>query len=525
MKIFMLVFSLMCWHIGQCQNQPVEDIFCHVSSTNLIVGERLYFSAHTFPQYESPSNLLYAELVDSEGNGRQKVKIQLIQGRGHGYFTIPTELASGIYRLVAYTRWMMNFDTWFSQPIVVLNPYRPVVSDFPLVSDSLIAVDDIVSPANLKRIKTMEEVSIQLDVKPGSYSLSVSKLHDGFFSNIPGKGTSYSIPSPQVRLVPEYQFGVIQGRVREVTRPTKVMASFPGHEMEVGIATTDSAGHFALFYDHENIVGDGFLRFETGTEYSIELEKEFYPKYPSLGIETNKADTSLLNEIKERSIQNQLMRAYRTLAEKDGDVNSRYLPIEQAKTYRLDDFKRFESMRETFIELIFEVAVSKNESDFQLRMRSRPVAGVEKDEIATLCLLDGIVVDSRQIFAISPYQIEKIEVFSELYFLGSSGFDGVISVHTRNGDLAGLNIGDRKLGIRPILRPDQNQIRIAADPNSRAPFYHDLLYWDPIVNHTGGELSFGFSSSETTGIYEIRLSGTDEEGNHVNQSQYLSVSN
>ena len=238
-----------------------------------------------------------------------------------------------------------------------------------------------------------------------------------------------------------------------------------------------------------------------------------------------KMDSLLLKGVKKRSIQNQLMNAYRRQSQKASFNSLNYLPIELAKAYHLDAFKRFDTMRDTFIELIFEVAVSKNEADFQLRMRSRPVEGVDKRELVTLCLLDGVVVDSKQILSISPYQVRTIEVFNELYFFGANVYDGIVSVHTRNGDFGGTKIDDQRLDIIPISRPNQDLIQVLYDSAQKAPFYHDLLYWNPVLHHQGGSIDVEFSSSETTGTFEIRLVGLDEKGNFLNQSNYFSVSN
>src|SRR5690606_22850182 len=48
----------------------------------------------------------------------------LDNGRGNSRFFVPSSIPSGQYRLLAYTRWMKNFDDYYHAPVLIVNPYE-----------------------------------------------------------------------------------------------------------------------------------------------------------------------------------------------------------------------------------------------------------------------------------------------------------------------------------------------------------------------------------------------------------------
>ena len=58
------------------------------------------------------SKIVYVELLAEDSTSHLQTKISLEAG-GAGSFFLPTTLATGIYQIRAYTRWMRNFDAAF----------------------------------------------------------------------------------------------------------------------------------------------------------------------------------------------------------------------------------------------------------------------------------------------------------------------------------------------------------------------------------------------------------------------------
>ncbi|MEQ8552569.1 MAG: hypothetical protein RIC53_07940 [Cyclobacteriaceae bacterium] len=69
------------------------------------------------------SKIMYVDIVGEEGSVHQQ-KVSMTEGRGEGAFFIPSTIPSGRYYLLAYTRWMTNFDDYFQAPLLIINPYE-----------------------------------------------------------------------------------------------------------------------------------------------------------------------------------------------------------------------------------------------------------------------------------------------------------------------------------------------------------------------------------------------------------------
>ena len=83
------------------------------------------------------SNLVYINLLN-ENNGliiQRRIKVE--NGTGYGNITIGKDLNTGVYTLISYTNWMLNFDNslLFEKKIRIYNPVAltrlaPIRDDF-----------------------------------------------------------------------------------------------------------------------------------------------------------------------------------------------------------------------------------------------------------------------------------------------------------------------------------------------------------------------------------------------------------
>lgn len=111
-----------------------ERIYVHTDRSFYVCGEiiwfKVYATAGPFNRPDSLSRVAYLEVLDSENNPVMQAKVELNAGTGSGSLEIPFRLASGKYRLRAYTRWMRNFspDYYFEKQLTVVNTTRPLPS-------------------------------------------------------------------------------------------------------------------------------------------------------------------------------------------------------------------------------------------------------------------------------------------------------------------------------------------------------------------------------------------------------------
>jgi hypothetical protein len=103
-----------------------EKVFLHTDKETYLANEILWVKAYSFNEMlHTPmalSRVVYIELVDAARTAAFQAKIELTNGQGKGSIDL-SGLATGTYRLRAYTRWMMNYDEryFFEKNIIVIN--------------------------------------------------------------------------------------------------------------------------------------------------------------------------------------------------------------------------------------------------------------------------------------------------------------------------------------------------------------------------------------------------------------------
>ena len=109
-----------------------EKVFLHIDRKLYLSGETIRFKGycihHTFNLPVELSKVLYVEVMTNQNQQILAGKVNLTGGKGHGYLYIPRSIQTGIYYLIAYTRWMTNFDpeNYFAEKIFIVNPFLPL---------------------------------------------------------------------------------------------------------------------------------------------------------------------------------------------------------------------------------------------------------------------------------------------------------------------------------------------------------------------------------------------------------------
>ena len=104
-----------------------EKLFVQTDKDIYTPGENLWLSLYAVDgMFNKPldlSSAAYVELLDAGNHPAVQVKIALRSGRGGTGLTIPATLATGNYRLRAYTQWMKNSgpESFFEKTITILN--------------------------------------------------------------------------------------------------------------------------------------------------------------------------------------------------------------------------------------------------------------------------------------------------------------------------------------------------------------------------------------------------------------------
>ncbi|MFY0602090.1 MAG: hypothetical protein JXR03_20615 [Cyclobacteriaceae bacterium] len=126
-KTILIIFNLSFALLASTQPNIKEQVYIHLNSQQIITGETLYYKAYCNSQMTGRpsllSKILYLELIGEQGVIHQE-KIELENGVGHGDFFVSSLISTGKYQLVAYTRWMKNFNDYSQSSINIINPYE-----------------------------------------------------------------------------------------------------------------------------------------------------------------------------------------------------------------------------------------------------------------------------------------------------------------------------------------------------------------------------------------------------------------
>ncbi|WP_452598961.1 hypothetical protein [Pontimicrobium sp. MEBiC01747] len=526
----------------------------------LLTGESIYYSFHVFEgdNLSTISKIGYVELVGANKNQIIKHKLRLKNGMAQGDIFVPTKVKTGHYKLIGYTNWTKNNTTQhsFVKDIFIINPFS--TSNNALKNDTAIDISkkkklitqaivnkDISISTSKTNYKTREKIRIDIlsnenkTIKNGNYTLSVRKLDSVYINNSNSNNYISLKNSNEVIYIPELRGELISGKITNIKNTkavenVSISLSVTGENYIFKIAKTNKNGVFYFNLTEDYQEEKGILQIiETNKEdYKIELNANKYNNYEALTFNKLKLDPELKQNIEQRSIQNQIDNAY---YEKKQDsltaINASkpfYYPL--GKEYLLDDYTRFKTVRETFIEVILDAAVRvNNESsrfivyDYQAKDNNSTISSLKP-----LVLVDGIIIDNNDdLLYYNCDNIKKITIVRGQYLYGAKLFDGIIDIETYLKDFKSSAKGDyiKKITLeKPIPLKNYYQPDYSSNKTNRIPDYRRQLLWVPNVSFTSESLNFNTYASDNTGTYQVLLQGYDANGNKVTTTSYFTIS-
>lgn len=546
-----------------------ETVFIHSNTTTFLTGETLYFKLYCLNPLNNTTSLIskiaYVELIDSEKKSLQKNKIYLDKGIGNGDYFIPTTLKTGNYKIVAYTKWMLNNvnSQKYEIDIFIINPFQTqeqnenITFDItnPAKSNTAIQTSNY-NAANDKRIDfefdkesyyTREKVNLKLKyltetIEKGNYSVSIRKtdqiptLKQLTASEFAKKTTENYVNTPNsLNYVPEIRSELITGNLtsknnRDIANKS-IALSLPGKEYVLKIVKTNAQGKFAFLLDQFPNFPNAILQVidENRNDYTINLDP--FPKFDASSLQfTSKLNLSpeLKNDIEERSTASQIQNAYYQI-KKDSLVteavmNPFFTTVE--KSYVLDDYTRFPTLKENIVEVIVELYYRKNNGKYQLHIRNN-----QKDlELygPPLVIVDGLLIqDPSDLFEYNMANVNRVSLITEPYVYGPNLYGGLISFETKNNEFS-ENYAKKYLQTMEIQRPNSEKVYNNPDYSAgnklqRIPDYRYQLLWKPDIKLDAKEENLSFYTSDIKGNFEVVLEGFTENGHPVYVSKNITV--
>jgi hypothetical protein len=537
-----------------------EKIFLHLNTTTFITGETLFFKIYCMNPANSTRSLIskigYIELIDSDKKVISKSKIYLEKGVGEGNYFIPTTLNTGNYKIIAYTKWMLNSSSTNFEviDITIINPFQPkqgaYFSNSTLnTENSTVIKPNVYAVAALNKTNPTIETDkktysnrekVSLNINPlserfgkGNYSVSVRKL-----INLPIQKQKNAVEFKQsntitnsgnvataINIVPEFRGELITGSISakkpELSINNKiVLLSIPGKSFAVKTVKTNSSGKFVFILDKNPNNSNCVVQVmdDKRNDYTIQLDESPETETASLQFSSNLNLTE--NDsiaIQDQSTANQIENAYYSMKKDslitDYKTDSFFNTFQ--KEYILDNYTRFPTLKETIIEVVIELFYRKNNDSYSIYVRN------DKKDLTVygppLVLIDGIAIqDTNELFTYNMANVAKISLVNEGYVYGPGLFGGLVSIETKNNDYQIKATGNfikqteipRPLNKTKFFTPDYSD----KTKYERIPDYRYQLLWLPQVNLADAEDPISFYTSDVTGTFEITLEGFTDQG-------------
>jgi hypothetical protein len=533
------------------ENIPVfvgETVFIHASSANLLPGETLQYKLYCLdPENKSPSavsKIAYVELIGNDLNSISTQKLYLENGAAQGEFFMPTSLKSGNYKLIGYTKHMMNASraNFFSLDISVVNPFQP----FEGKTDSLQPKNNkqnhstglISLSTNKKTYSVREKIELNVNASGklprGNYSVSVRKS-DGLpaFQNIRAEQWQGAFTMPQTKALelPELRGEILSGKIISKSSGKNINDKFialsmPGPSFVFKIVQTDRSGKFYFLLDKTPDNAETVIQvMEADREnYAIILDEDIKPDLSALSFSTLTLNPKTKEEIEQRSIASQIENAYYD-RKKDSVALSAvsapfFHPLE--KDYVLDDYTRFPTLKETIVEVLKELYFTRENDDDVIHVRNMTMS----NEIygLPLILVDGLLIqDVNELFDYGMRYVYKVSVINDPYIYGPKTFGGIVNFTTKLQDFKSKSKGDfiKKITFeRPLPAKRYFQPDYSVSTNSKIPDYRYQLLWMPNTNENE---TISFYASDLTGTFEIIVEGFTDRGIPVSATDFFEV--
>jgi len=568
----LLLASLLAWPAGpilaqtpydQAYREEAEKIEdkLHLFADRSIysVNETIHFVAdYSFTGLLSNSawsSVLYVELIASNGTPLVQGKYRISGGRVEGTLHIPSESLTGNYYLKAYTRWMRNRgpESFSYTALKIINPYRSEVIEHSRNGTASLSAEPRAFKKGILECSTAsavyrsgEEVEFQLNgastVLLDQLNCCITVVPEGAVDLEAGSSISLRAQEQdtfRVKFLPDLSSevsisGTVVGPDLNPVPYSTLHFALLGKEPDFFASMSDKNGKFILTVPRT--IGDRLEFFvtpelEEGSGLEVRIDQEFDSRPVRLPGEA----FSLLEDEKELArkiaLNMQFARAFNPVFSsgeaplQDTLKEAQRIPFYGTRVKRLliDDYIRLPNLEEVFLNLVPEIQFYKKKGETRIRfMSANEAIGVYKP----LIMIDHIsVFDHEALLALSPEKIERVDLINEIYLKGNVAFGGVLAIHSRKGDMAGIDLPKGSYFF------DYLSFYLEASPvdpplvlEERVPDTRNTYFWAadvPLERDKQSELTF--QAPDLPGKYVIQVRGVLPGGEVFSASSLFRV--
>lgn len=521
-----------------------DRVFVSTDRDSYLAGEWVFCSLFCTDgncRLDDFSSVAYLELISGDGTVAE-AKAGLFGGRGAGGFRIPSNTPTGNYRLIAYTArsqavpgggpTLAVFNTTSTSrvaggvEIVSQDAWKAPVLPADRTEEGL----SLSFPA---RLRQGQSATLWIDAPEGA-DLSLSVRHEDYLVEPSGfrlsSFLSGTTAAPASRSG-EYEGEIIlanveglQGGNADSDQVTAYLSS-AGDPSNVYIGRSDDSGHIRFYTD--NIYGNRELVCEvvsmSGRSCHISLASPFtHPDpgaIPKLGLSPAQREALVTRKASLREEPSLLD----TLAEFLPRRRDLLLSGSPSIRYHLDDYTRFDSVREICIEFVPELQFVRKDGRWRILMFvSDGTASRKYLQDNVLVLMDGVVLtDHGMLENFDAMLLEDIDIYRQAVTLGGVSYSGVVNFISKASYVTALSFPEN---VRVIDFPGVSYpvAYLGAAPSGRD--IRQLLYWHPALEiPSGGNARIQIKTPGYSGSFRIVAEGVDGKGRPLEASWTFTV--
>ena len=514
-------------------------------------GEKVFFSTILFNEQDSLaeefSRILYCELITPAGNKIAGGKYLLKNSSGQGCLVIPEEAISGIYFLKFYTRFMRNnsTDDYTYTMLKIINPFKTeVLAGSDIVDTKAIAGNNpgvrvgnqalkIISDKNT--FSPRDEIRLHIHVNPVNKvreKLCMSVIPESTYEDPLVTDKNKLNPAETQVYFPETRGLSLSGQLigTESGNPipfSNVNLSIIG-DKDILVIRTDSSGRFFFALPDYTGKKDIFLCASDLPDIKPEvlIDNDFCSKPVNLP-----SPLFTLNEDEMKAAYKLVVNSRITTMFREETMTNKALEEElptsffgePTDVFIMEKYIDLPTLEEYFSELPVMLKLRKVNGKKQFRFYTTQN---EMSFYAPLILVDWVAVtDITKILAMSPLDIERIEIVNSLYVKGNILYGGIISFVSKKNDFAGIDLPTSGTFVNYSFLEDCTKSIPTAPSHANIPDSRNTVYWNPDVQtNEDGSAVISFPAPDTPGSYFILLRGMSLTGEVVLTKKMFVVS-
>jgi len=561
-KIRLTIFALLifAWpSFARCYTtMPVdkhEKVVLITDRSIYITGEQVQFFATVSngKDVSKPilSQILYCELISPDGNKIASRKFLINNSTAAGCVDLPDNMLTGTYYLRAYTKLMRNYGPEFYgyNQIRIVNPGREEIlaiennknSSLQVIPEPAGDFKDMLSVSADKTFYAPRDViSISLASSLPPENDEVTMVKNICLSVIPENTGSrlvnlQSLKKPEndkTDYVPETRGLSVSGKLTVASSEIpiadkKVNLSIIGEGRDFMAARTDSLGRFFFAMPDYSGSRDLFLCAEKidSLKVKIWVDNDFCslpihlpsPAFKLSETERKSVVNMALNEQINSNFYND------SLQQEAKSIKNAQNPFYGKPTaiIYIDKYIQLPTLEEYFNELPSEVRVRKHKGEPRFAVLGS--RGVSFND--PLVMVDWVAVDEpTKLLAISPQNISRIEVVKDEYVKGGQTYGGIISILSKKGDFAGVDLPSAGIFINYQFLGENDCKSTIYDNVLSHPDSRNTILWKPgITIKPGNTQKYSFTAPDTPGKYNIVLEGMTSKGTLINVTSTFEV--